>query len=65
MKAAVHGVRLVFTHFYYLFQSTCEVEIFVRDVNDNAPRFERNHYTATVTEHASEGTQLKLVRHEK
>ena len=45
-----------------IFQSTCEVEIFVQDVNDNAPQFERNEYTATVTEHPLDSTQLKIVR---
>lgn len=44
-----------------MYQSVCNISIFVEDRNDNDPRFERTKYVATVPEDAPVGTTvLKL-----
>ncbi|XP_077297943.1 cadherin 87A [Arctopsyche grandis] len=41
-----------------IFNTTCRIEIVIKDVNNNAPIFEMNHYNASVSEDAPIGTDL-------
>ena len=43
-------------------QSSVQVEIIVQDVNDNAPQFEVERYSARIQEHPEPNTPLTLVR---
>ncbi len=43
------------------FQTTCEVEIEVTDVNDNPPQFEYLSYTGMVLEHSAAGAVIPVV----